>query len=211
MQVIFAALVSFIAGLGLLLYGYRMKKFLLPVWGFIAGFWLGANLTAQILGTGFLATVTGWIAGLAAGSGLALLSHHLHDLRYGIISAVIGYAVGSGVLTAVGLGPGIFSILAGLALALAVVGLYFRLNVKRIVAMAMTSVAGANAILLAFLLITGRVQLASLESTGNPVQPVLHDSWFWPVVWLALALIGFIYQDRADRTVHVTRGSYTSG
>ena len=45
---------------------------LLPIWGFFAGFWLGAQTITWVLGEGFLATTTGWVVGGPEGAGGAI-------------------------------------------------------------------------------------------------------------------------------------------
>ena len=111
LQVIFAALFAFLIGLAFLLYGYRLFLVMLPIWGFFAGFWLGAQTIAMLLGGGFLATTTGWVVGFATGLLLAVLSgpvfthagfafgdvgvervslrHQLGDLRVHLIAAML--------------------------------------------------------------------------------------------------------------------------
>lgn len=198
MQVILIALVSLLVGLTLSLYGYRVFHMLLPVWGFLSGFWLGANLTALVLGTGFLGTIAGWLVGLVLGGVSAGLAHFFHELYIGVVGATLGYAIGSGLLIALGWGPGLLSFLAGVILAAVVAALFYLLDIKRIIIMAVTAVSGGNLILLGILLLVGRVSLASLQS-GDPIEPVLRDSWFWLVAWLILALSGFAYQSRVTR------------
>jgi hypothetical protein len=195
MQEILIALVSLLIGLTLLLYGYRVFHMMLPIWGFISGFWLGASLTALVLGTGFLGTIAGWVVGFIIGSISAGLAHFFHELHLGVVAATLGYAIGSGLLTALGLGPGLLSFLAGVALAFVVAALFYILDLKKVVITAVTAVSGGDFVLLGILLFIGRVSLESLR-TGDAVEPVLRDSWFWLIAWLALAIIGFTYQSR---------------
>ena len=53
------------AGSLLALFGVRFFWVLLALWGAIVGFLAGADLAAALLGEGFLATIAGWIAGIA--------------------------------------------------------------------------------------------------------------------------------------------------
>lgn len=209
MQAILIAVLSFLVGVTLLLYGYRIFHMMLPVWGFLAGFWLGADLTALILGTGFLSTLAGWIVGFFIGSIFAALSHLYHQVQIGVIGAVIGYAIGSGLLEALGLGPGILSFLAGLVLAVIVAALFYVLEIKRVVITATTAAAGANGVLLAVLLLIGRIPVENLQSSGSPVQAVLRDSWFWLLIWLAVGVLGYVYQLRAKHPLPMQAEGYT--
>jgi hypothetical protein len=209
MQAILIAVLSFLVGVTLLLYGYRIFHMMLPVWGFLAGFWLGADLTALILGTGFLSTLAGWIVGFFIGSIFAALSHLYHQVQIGVIGAVIGYAIGSGLLEALGLGPGILSFLAGLVLAVIVAALFYVLEIKRVVITATTAAAGANGVLLAVLLLIGRIPVENLQSSGSPVQAVLRDSWFWLLIWLAVGVLGYVYQLRVKHPLPMQAEGYT--
>ena len=62
-------------GIVLLLWGYRAFLVMLPIFGFFAGFWIGAHAISAIFGTGFLADVTGLAVGLVAGVVVAVLSY----------------------------------------------------------------------------------------------------------------------------------------
>ncbi len=94
MQMVLISLFSLIIGGVLLLYGFRVLRAVLPVWGFLAGFWLGADLAALALGQGFLGTIAGWAAGLILGAVGAALAHFFHHLSIGLVGAVIGYHLG---------------------------------------------------------------------------------------------------------------------
>ena len=75
MSTVLAVLFAAIIGIGFLLWGYRIFLVMLPIWGFFAGFWLGAGGISLFLGQGFLATVTGWVVGFALGVIGAVLSY----------------------------------------------------------------------------------------------------------------------------------------
>ena len=56
-------LLAIAIGMAFAFYGFRVFLILLPIWGFFAGFLLGANGVSYILGgadAGAFATVTGW-------------------------------------------------------------------------------------------------------------------------------------------------------
>lgn len=206
MQVVILVLLLFIIGVALLLFGHRIAYETLPLAGFLAGFWQGAELTAQILNTTLLGNLAGWIPGIGLGVLFALLAHFLHELKFGMIGAVCGYWMGSGFLAAIGFRTGFFTIFAGLIAAAIVAALFYLLDVKRFVVMATTSVIGAYAILLAILLMFGRVSLPSLEAANSSIGPVLQDSWIWLIIWAALALFGFFFQDREHKAIALVHG-----
>ena len=67
----------FVGGIGLLalLLGYRLFLLLLPLWGFVVGFAVGARLVSVVFDQGFLSDVLGIGVGVAVAilfAGLAL-------------------------------------------------------------------------------------------------------------------------------------------
>ena len=55
--------------------GYRIFVLLLPVWGFVVGFLLGANAVVEIFGTGFLQDVVGIVVGIIGGAVVAAIAY----------------------------------------------------------------------------------------------------------------------------------------
>lgn len=195
-------------GLVFLLSGYRVYLVLLPVWGFFAGLWAGAEATSLILGTGFLGTVTGWIVGFILGIISASLAYLFHEIYLTIIAGAIGYAIGSGVMNALGLGPGLLSFAAGLVVGLVAVAVTLVFDLKKKALIFLTAMGGSNLIVLAFLLVFGRVSVDSLRAAGSSVAPILQDSLLWGLAWLVVALIGYGFQLRSQRDYTFTREDY---
>lgn len=205
---ILAVLFAAVLGLAILLFGYRLFLVMLPIWGFFAGFWLGASAISLLIGQGFLATVTGWVIGFIVGVILAVLSYLFYMLTVALIAAVIGGALASALMTAIGFDPGflvsVVAILTGIAVA--ILALVF--NLQKYVIILLSSIGGANLIVLAGLLLFGFVTLADLQSGANIIRPVLSQSWLALVAWLALAVVGLVVQVRANRTFTFTRERY---
>jgi hypothetical protein len=211
LQVIFAALFAFLIGLAFVLYGYRLFLVMLPIWGFFAGFWLGAQTIAMLLGGGFLATTTGWVVGFATGLLLAVLSYVFYFVGVAIVAGAFGAALGSGLMGAIGFDPGF--LMAGVALvsALVAAGLTLLLNIQKYVIIVITALGGANAIVLSILLLLGRVELSALQSAGSSIQPVLQDSFFWGLAWVIVAILGVIWQIRSSRAYTFEKSEYVEG
>ena len=95
-------------GIGLLFafYGYRLFLILLPIWGFFAGFVLGAGAMTALFGEGFLVTVTSWVAGLIVGVLFAVLSYLYYWFAVVFVGAWLGYTAGIGLMTLLGIGDG---------------------------------------------------------------------------------------------------------
>ena len=54
----------------------------------------------------------------------------------------------------------------------------------------------------------GVVTLADLQGGGNLITPVLRESWLALIAWLALAILGIVFQVRSNRAYVFTREQY---
>jgi hypothetical protein len=97
--------------------GYRLFLFLLPVWGFVAGFLLGAQTLQALFGTGFLSEVSSWVFGLIVGLLFAVLSYLFYIVAVAVLAGTFGYALGVGLMGALGIDFGLITWLVGIVLA----------------------------------------------------------------------------------------------
>lgn len=194
-----AALFALGLGVALLLWGYRIFLVLLPIFGFFAGLWVGAQAVTLLFGDGFLATVTGLVVGFIAGLICAIFSYLFYAFGVALVAAIIGGSLAIGLLQAIGITANLILIPAAIVAGIVVALLVMVFNVQKYVVIALTAIAGANALILAPLLLFGRVSLDSLQGAGNAVRPVLADSWFWLLVWIIIAAVGIFYQIRSNR------------
>jgi hypothetical protein len=192
LQVLCVSLLTFLLGLAALLAGYRLFLLLLPIWGFFAGFFIGATVITLLLGDGFLVTVTGWVVGFLLGLIFAILSYLFYIVGVAIVTGSIGYALGAGLIYAFIPDANIIAFLIGLISATIVAGITLVLNLQKWVIIAITALGGSTAILTSLLLFFGRIELTDLGN--NPVQPVIQDSLFWFIFWFLLAAVGFTAQ-----------------
>ena len=211
MNSILVALFALVLGGLFLFWGYRIFLVMLPIWGFFAGFWLGAQTTVLLFGEGFLATTTGWVVGFVAGLVFALLSYFFYLFGVALIAAAVGAAMVSGFLALFGLESGLVVLILALlgAVALAAVTIIF--NLQKYVIIVVTGVGGANALILAVLLLFGRISLEAVSSAGSAIGPVLRDSWFWAIVWILLAIAGIIFQFRTNRSFVFSKEDHLEG
>lgn len=210
MQIIFTSLIVFLIGLAILVYGYRIFLVILPVWGFFAGFWLGADITSLVLGTGFLGSVMGWVAGFGLGLIFGILSYLFYNIAVAVQAAIIGYGIGSG-LAAAFFGTGVISALSGAAAAMIVLIFIFAFSFQKYIVVAVTSILGSNVMLLSVLLLFGRITLQSLATSGTTILPIVSDSSVWLLAWLVLAGIGIWGQIRANLEYEFERETYQEG
>jgi len=205
------ALLAALLGVALCVVGYRFFLVLLPIWGFFAGFWLGAMGASMILGTGFLGTTTALVVGVVVGIIGAVLSYLFYLAGVVIVSAALGGMLASAVMGALGLGPGLLTTIVIIVSALVAVGLSLLLNLQKYVIIVFTAIAGATLIVLAAMLLFGQIAVADLQSAGGLLQPIFQGSWFWGLVWLALVVVGVVIQLRTSAAYAFTKGDYTEG
>ncbi len=210
-QILIAVLFALLLGAGFCFFGYRIFLVMLPIWGFFAGFWIGAEATALIFGAGFLGTTTGWVVGFVVGLVTSLLSYLFYFIGVALVAAGFGAALGSGFMALLGFNGGFLVAIVAIVCALIIAGITLIFNLQKFVIIAITAIGGANAILLSGLLLFGRVSLDSLQSAGSSIKPVLQDSWFWLIVWLILAAIGIVVQIRTNQTYTFSRERYQEG
>lgn len=196
-QLICTAVIALIIGVLALLAGYRLFLLLLPIWGFFAGFALGAQATVMLFGGGFLATVTSWIIGFVVALIFAVLSYLIYIVGVALLSAAFGYFLGAGIMLLF-LDPGLIVTLVGLAGAVVMAFLVLAFNIQKPVIEFITSFGGATAVLTGILLLLGRIPFESLGE--NPVRLVREDSIFWMIAWLVLGFVGFAIQIASNRT-----------
>src|SRR5690242_3022132 len=114
------AMIALFFGTLLVLAGYRFFLFLLPIFGFFFGFTLGAQTVTALFGDGFLSTVTSWVVGFGFALIFAVLSYAFYIVAVGLIGAALGYALGVGILEAIGLNFGFIVWLVGIVAAMVV-------------------------------------------------------------------------------------------
>ena len=205
------ALFAVLLGAAILLAGYRFFLVMLPIWGFFGGLWLGAYAVTLIFGTGFLATTTGLVVGFVVGIITAVLSYLFYMVGVLVIAGALGGALASGITSALGVDPGWIMSIVTVVGALIAAGLTLLFSLHKYVLIAFTDMAGAMLVVLAGMLAFGQVTVADLQAGGNAIQPIFQGSWFWGIVWLALAVVGGVVQIRASRTYVFTRDMYVEG
>lgn len=211
LSTLFVVLFAVVLGLAFCFAGYRVFLVMLPIWGFFAGLWLGATATSLIFGGGFLATTTGLVIGFVLGLIFALLSYLFYILGVALVAAGFGAAIGTGLMALLGFDGGFLVAIVALVAAIMMAILTLVLNLQKYVIIFMTATGGANAIVLAGLLLFNRVSLDAVRGAGNAIGPVLQDSWFWGIIWLVLAVVGILVQIRANRTYTFSREQYVEG
>lgn len=191
-QAVLVSLIAILIGLALTLSGYRFFIILLPIWGFFAGFSATGTTIRGLWGTGFFNTVFSWVIGLLVGLLFAVLAYLFYYAAIIILGATVGYMLGIGFMTWIGFQLGFISVMVGLILAVIFAFGMWYLKVPKLLIIILTSLAGAASLLAGVFLAFGTIPLADLQ--WGAVGAVVRQSWWWTLVYLALAGIGVAAQ-----------------
>jgi hypothetical protein len=175
-------------------FGLRIFGITLPIFGFMAGFIIGATGVDALLGDRFLSTVTGWATGILLGLLFSALSYVFWYAGVLIAAGSTGALLGSGLMGVFGLEDGflVFLVSATMALLFAAIALILALPVWAVIFyMAMS---GAVAMVGGLLLMLNTFDTEDLEK--GTAWASVNASWLWVFVWAALAAVGMWIQVR---------------
>ena len=113
---IILGLLAILAGGVMLFAGHFVLRIVLPIWGFFAGFAFGAGLVAEFADERFLGTVLGWVLGLVFALVFALLAYLYYAVAVILALAAFGFAIGSGLVVALGIDWNWVAVLVGVAI-----------------------------------------------------------------------------------------------
>ena len=181
-----------VLGTAVAAYGTRVFYLLLPVWGAFVGFLAGAELVAQVFGERLFATLLGWIVGIGLGVMLAVVAGLAFRIAVVILALSVGYWVGSGLLVALGLEPGLLTSAGGAVAAAAVAILAIVVDGPRLLVAALTAWGGAAIALVGGLVLVGWLEPAGLRGVG-PVG-ALRGFPLAMVAWVVAGGLAFVFQ-----------------
>jgi hypothetical protein len=191
-------LIALLFGSAVVFFGYRLFLFLLPVWGFFVGFFLGAQTLELLLGGGFLGSITGWVVGFFVGLLFALLSYLFYVFAVAVISFSLGYGLIAGILGPLGLVTWLIAVVVGIVVA----GLVLRFNVQKYAIIVATAVGGTAGIIYTILAMTVP-GFKVLDALGSPVKMALDSSWLWVLFFVVVAGAGIVGQIRSNRAFEI--------
>ncbi|KQY46094.1 hypothetical protein [Cellulomonas sp. Root137] len=191
---ILLGILAIVAGGAMLFAGQFVLRLVLPIWGFFAGFAFGAGLFAELADESFLGTAFGWVSGFVFAVIFAVLAYLYFAVAVILAMAAFGYAIGAGIVVALGIDWSWVAVLVGVAIGavfglLAVVG-----NMPMVVLAVASSLAGAVSVVAGLMLLLGT--LNSADFTEGSFSSAVDAGWGWFVLVLVLAVIGFIVQTR---------------
>ena len=198
LQIILFSLLAIVIGAALILYGYRIFLVLLPVFGFFAGFWVGASAMQWTLNENFLATIFSIIVGVVLGVIFAIASYVIYFAGVAVVAFAFGAMIAVGIMTFIGFEAGIVISLVALAVGVLLVIFTFQKNLQKYFIMGIMSLGGGNLVVLGILVLIGQVSLELLRAKGDMIGPVLSAGTLWVIIWLGLAIAGLVYQIRTS-------------
>ncbi len=191
---ILLGLLAIVAGGAMLFAGQFVLRLVIPIWGFFAGFAFGAGLVADIADERFLGTVLGWVLGLVFAVVFAVFAYLYFAVAVILAMAAFGFAIGSGLLVALGIDWNWLAVLVGLAIGVVIGIASIVANMPMIVLVILSSFAGAIGVVGGLMLLFGSLNTA--DFTRGAFTDRVEDSWGWYLLLLVLAFVGIIAQAR---------------
>jgi hypothetical protein len=189
---IILGLLAILAGGVMLFAGQFVLRIVLPIWGFFVGFAFGAGLVAELADERFLGTVLGWVLGLVFALIFAVLAYLFFAVAVILAMAAFGFAIGSGLVVALGIDWNWVAVLVGLAVG-ALVGVVSVVgNMPMIVLVVFGAFAGAVGVTAGVMLLVG--SLNSADFTQGAFTDAVQDGWGWYLMVLVLAAAGIAVQ-----------------
>ena len=189
---ILLGILAIIAGGVMLFAGQFVIRLVLPIWGFFAGFAFGAGLFATLADESVLGTALGWVSGLVFAVVFAVFAYLYYAVAVIIAMAAFGFAIGSGVIVALGIDWNWVAVLMGVLVGVILGVVSVIGNMPMVVLAVVSSLAGAVSVVAGVMLLVG--SLNSADFTQGDVTSAIDASWGWFLLALALALIGIVAQ-----------------
>jgi hypothetical protein len=192
-QALLVGIIAIALGAAIMTLGYRLALILLPIWGFFAGFLLGAQLLQEFFGDGFLATTASWVVGVVLGLLFAVLSYLFWYVAVVILFASIGYWLGYGFMELLGFQEGgILAVGIGLIVGAAFAVAAFVTGVPLAALVVIMAVGGAHALIAGILILIGTMQVEALGS--GMATAIIQTNVGWWLLALGLAVVSIIFQ-----------------
>lgn len=204
-QVIIGILLALI-GLGVCFFGLRYWFIMLPIFGAVTGFFVGARVVQEVFGTGFLSTGVSWIIGIIVGLVFALLSWFVWYAGAIIMAGAVGASLFSGILHAIFDNPwGIMLFIVALIGAIIFAAIALFLNLPIYIVIVNSALGGAALAVAGVLVLIGTVTVTEL-STGAAVALADEVRFqgagiLWYIVWIILAILGMLFQVQSISSV----------
>jgi hypothetical protein len=191
---ILLGILAIIAGIAMLVAGQFVLRLMIPIWGFFAGFAFGAGLVADFSDERFLGTVLGWVLGLVFALVFAILAYLYYYVAIVIAMGAAGFAIGSGIVVALGIDWNWVAVLAGLVLGILVGLVSVLADIPMIMLVVIGAIAGAVGVVGGLMLLFGSLNTADF-SRGDFTDTV-SNNFLWWLLFVVLVLGAVVVQVR---------------
>lgn len=188
--------------------GLRAFLIILPIIGFISGFFAGAAGVSAIFGDGFLSSVTGIGVGLVVGLVLAVLSYFLWYVGALLAAGSTGALIGSGIMNGIGVDSGWVVFIGAAIGAVLVFAIAFMLALPVYVVIVNTAFLGASGAVAGLLLVINQVDRADVGY--GLAWATIEESWLWLIAWLVLAVAGMFTQVQSIANITLPEDRWAS-
>lgn len=191
---VIVGLVTLVFGGFLTFAGQRLFRILLPIWGFIFGFWISEAIVAALLGNSTVSVIIGWLAGLVGGLILAAVAYFLFKFGVVLLAATFGYWLVALILEAMGIDTGIVVPILSIAGAVAFGLLAWFGSFERIIVIIATALIGAALMVIGLLFITGQFPVEAFRAGLSALSLSLQFAPLWIALMVILAVAGALTQ-----------------
>lgn len=183
---------AIIAGTAFCLLGQFVLRFAIPVWGAFSGFAFGAGLVAGLSDERFLGTVLGWVLGLVFALIFGMLAYLYYSVAVVIAMSSIGFALGSGLIVALGIDWSWVAVIVGVAVGTALAVATIVADLPMLLLIVLSSIAGSIAVVTGLMLVTGAMD--SADFSQGTFSSRVEDDWWWYLVFTLLAVVSILSQ-----------------
>ncbi len=202
MEDVVVGLVMLVVGAVFCLRGYLAMRVVIPIWGAFAGFLLGAGLVSSATDERFLATLVGWLVGLAVATVFAGIAYLYYEVSVLIGMSAIGFTLGTSAMVALGVRWSWLIVLVGVLVGALLAFVAIAADVPMVLLTVLTALAGSSVVVGGLMLLFGVVSTDDFTSPGT--TEALDDDWWWYVLTAAIAVTGIGAQLRATARLHAS-------
>jgi hypothetical protein len=185
---VLVGLIGLVVGVAVCVAGLRLFIVLLPIWGGVVGFFVGAAGVTAIFGDGFLSTTLGIVVGLIVGVIFAFFSYLYWYVGVLLAAGASGWIFGESLFAAIGVNTDWVLWIIGLLFASVFVAAALVLNLPVYVVIVSTALSGAGIAIGGILLVFNKIDRADI-GTGATWERI-HDHWWLWLIWLVAAGVG---------------------
>ena len=207
MDTIVVGIIAVLIGALLCFRGYVTMRVIISLFGAFVGFLLGAGLVAGVTDSGFGQLALSWLVGIVGAVLFGVLAYLSYQIAVVIGMAGIGFAIGTTVMAAVGVGSQVAIVVVGLLAGALLAVIAIATDLPAVILVVLTALAGASVTVAGVMLIVGTIGINRLTADG--VGAEMSRGWWWYVLYGGLALLGIIAQlrSRGSRTMRQQWGS----